>query len=815
MGTFLQDIKYAFRQLIKSPGFTTVAVISLALGIGANTAIFSLLNAALFRALPVPRARELRVIDFESKGYNFSHYYGGDGSQTFPYPAYASFRDQARGFSEVFAFSSLYRMTAITPNEAITTQGLMVSGNFFRGYGADALIGRTITPEDDRPDAALVTVITYRAWERYFEADPNVIGCTVALNKTAFTIVGILPREYAAPIVGDPADFYVPLVTAQPRLKPDWSPTSAEHWWVQIMARRDFAIHEAQALASLNLLFNQFMEISRDNMEQARILLRDGRCGLGGKYTAQPLWVLQTLVALVLLIACANLASLLLARGAVRRHDLAVRAAIGAGRWPLMRQALTESFLLSLSGAGLGLLLANWIKMYLIRFFTAREVGLHINAPMDTQVLVFALAVAALTTLLCGTFPAWQAGRMQPLAGLRDNRTRAAPRLRTGKVLIAIQMGLSVLLVMGTGLLIQTLINLNRINPGFDVENLLVFRVNPGQAGYQNQDLDSYYEQAHQALAGIPGTRSVTSSDVCLLSGAMGSIGFSIPGRNDLTQYQRQAHMLVINDNFLETMGIPLLSGRPFNPADNQGSTRVVIVNNTFAQRFFSQGDALGKYIEWGNDNQYQIVGICRDAAYVNLRQAVPPTLYFPRTQHRRGRMTFALRSVVPPMSLVKAVRQRLARIDSSIPLEDIATQEQVVKKSIAMESLFAVLCGGLTFLALTLSCIGLYGLLAYNVVSRTSEMGIRKALGACPKDIAGPILREAVILAAIGTAIGMPVALIVTLLLRSAFYGIKPYDPMTVTGSIVLLLSVAALAAWIPARRAAKTDPMEAPRYE
>ena len=814
MSMFWQDIKYGLRILIKKPGFTAIAVLSLALGIGANTAVFSLLNAVLLRALPVPRARELRVIDFESEGSNFSNYYGGDGSQTFPYPAYALFRDQAQGFSEVFGFSGLYNMTAVTPIGATKTHGLMVSGNYFSGYGAQALIGRTITPEDDQPGATLVTTITYRAWERYFGADPNVIGRTVSLNKTGFTIVGVLPRSHHAPIAGDPADFYVSLVAAQPQLKSGWSPTSAEHWWVQIMARRDMAIHEDQALASLSLLFDQFLETSRDSMERSQILLRDGKRGLGGQGTAQPLWILQALVALILLIACANLASLLLARNAARRHELAVRAAIGAGRLSLMRQALTESFLLSVFGAGIGLFLALWIKTVLIRFFVAQEVGLHINAAMDAQVLVFTLAVTALTTLLCGILPAWKAGRMQPLAGLNDNRTQVAPRLRIGKTLIATQMGLSILLVMGTGLLIRTLINLHRVDPGFDVENLLVFRVNPGQAGYQGQELAGFYEQSRQTIAAIPGTRSVASSDRCLLAGGMGSIGFSIPGRSDLTRSQTQSHMLIVSENFLETMGIPLLTGRLFNPSDNNGAARVVIANDTFAHRFFPQGDALGKHIRWGS-NDYNIVGLCRNVAYLNLRQEVPPTLYFPSAQHMRGRMTFIVRSVVPPMSLVPAVRKRIAQIDRNIPLENIATQEQVIKDSVAMERLFAMLCGGLTFLALSLSCIGLYGLLAYNVARRTSEMGIRMAFGARPIDVACPILREAVILTAIGAAVGVPVALVVTQLLRSVFFGIKPYDPMTVMGSIALLLSVAALAAWIPARRAAKIDPMEALRYE
>jgi predicted permease len=814
MRALITDIKYAFRQFRKSPGFTSIAILSLALGIGANTAIFSLINTVMLQSLPVPRAQELRVIDFEAEGYSYSSYYGGDGSRTFPYLAYASFRDNAKGFKEVFAFSCLNNITVVSPVGARTTDGLMVSGNFFSGYGAQALIGRVLTPEDDKPEAAPVAMITYRAWERYLGTDPNAIGSTVALNKTVFTIVGVLPQSYVSPIVGDPADFYVPLVAAQPQLKPGWSPASTEHWWVQIMARRDLETNEAQANTSLDLLFNQFLETSRDSLTQPKILLKDGKCGLGGWQTAEPLWILQALVALILFIACANLASLLLARGASRRYELAVRAAMGAGRRHLMRQSFVESLLLSICGAGIGLLFSLWIKTGLLHFFVAQEIDLHLDVPMDIRVLAFTLCVAAVTTFLCGIIPALQAAYVQPLAGLKDNRTQAAPRLRIGKALIAIQMALSMLLVLGTGLLVQTLIHLHRVDPGFDVENLLVFRVNPGQAGYKNQDLHGFYEQTRQTLAGIPGTRSVAFSSICLLSSGMESGGFDIPGRSDLTRFQRQAHMLMVSDNFLKTMGIHLLSGRQFNTSDNSSTGRVVIVNETFARTFFPQENILGQHFKRG-ENEYQIIGLCRDAAYSNLRDTVPPTLYFPGAQHPRGRMTFAVRSVVPPMSLVSTVRSRLARIDRNIPLEEVTTQQQVIKESVSVERLFSMLCGILSCLALSLCCIGLYGLMTYNVTRRTSEMGIRMAFGARPRDVARPILCEALVLAAIGVAIGLPLALAVTQLMRSVFFGIKPYDPLTVMGSVALLLAIAVLAAWIPARRAAKIDPMKALRYE
>jgi predicted permease len=812
MNAFLNDIKYAFRIMSKKPVFTAVAVLSLAFGIGANTAIFSLLNAVLLRSLPVPSAHELRAISFEAKVLSTSVRSGGVGSETFPYPTYKHFRDNAKGFSDIFAFSTLYDITTVTPIGASTANGLMVTGNFFTSYGANTLIGRTILPEDDQPEAEPVTVITYRAWEKYYGLDPNVIGRTIALNKTSFTIIGVLPRSYVGPISGDPANFYVP-VAAQPPLYPHGSLTSTHHWWLQIMARRTSEISETQAEASLELLFKQFLETSRDKMEEPRIILLDARCGLGGQTEARPLWALQAVVGLVLLIACANLASLLLAQGAARRHEMTVRAAIGAGRWRLMRQSLTESLLLSLTGAVFGLMIASWIKMALVNFLAGIDEG-NIIVNIDAHVLAFTIAIAGVTTILCGLIPAWYAGRVDPSAGLKESSTQAAPRLRLGKVLVATQVGLSMLLVFGTGLLLQTLVNLRGVDPGFDVENLLVFRLNPGNAGYEDQDRINFYEQVRESIAGIPGSLSVAFSSVGLLSGNWAGSSIYIPGGNDLSNKPLDASRLTVSDSFFETMGIPLLSGRNFNASDTQDAMRTAIVNETFAHSFFPDGEALGQPFEIG-ETKYQIIGLCRDIYYHNLREGIQPTMYLSHRQHPSGSMTFEVRSALPAMSLVPAVRKLLMSIDRNIPIENISTQQQVIKNSIMEERLFALLCGSLTLLAIILSCIGLYGLMAYNVARRTSEVGIRLALGARPWDVAWPILREALILASIGIAIGLPVVLALTRLIRSTFFGIKPHDPMTIIGSIILLLSVAILSAWIPARRAAKIEPMEALRYE
>jgi predicted permease len=811
MNTFFSDLKYSIRQLIKSPGFTFIAVVSLALGIGANTAVFSLLNSLFLRTLPVPRAQELHGISWKAAGQRLSNYRGGWGSETFPYPAYEMFRDQAQGFSEVTALFRLGHITTVTPVGASTNPGMMVSGNFFSCYGAPVLIGRALGPEDDRPDAEFAAVISYRLWERQFGGDPGVIGQTMTLNKTGFTVIGVLPQSHVGPIANESASFYVPMA-AQPQLASGTSLTSTEHWWVQIMARRTSESSDIQAVASLDRLFGQFLDTSRDSLESCHIQLIDAERGLktGGD---EPIWALQALVFLVLLIACANLASLLLARGAARRHEMTVRAALGAGRWRLMRQSLTESLVLSVAGAGLGLVTVMWVKIVLLRTLSSRYPEFNLTVPIDAHVLSFTLGAAGVTTLLCGLFPAWQARRLDPATGLKEGVLLAAPRLRLGKVLVATQIGLSVLLVFGAGLMIRTTMNLRAVDPGFNVEKLLVFQLNPGQAGYGGQDRISYFDRISDALTGLPGTRCVAFSSRGLLAGGMDGSSFSLPDRTDLSK-NPFAHRLVVSDGFFETLGLPLLSGRVFNASDSQNAVHCAIANETFAQLYFPEGDVLGQRIEM-NGETYHIVGLCRDIRSVRLREDVPATLFFPYRQHDHGNMTYMLRSDGSPMALVPALRKLVTRIDRDIPLEGVATQQQVIDRSIMAERLLALVCGALSILALALSCIGLFGLMAYHVARRIPEIGIRMALGARARDIAWPILREALVLAALGLAFGIPAALALTRLMRNLIFGVKSYDPLTVVGSIALLLVVALLAAWIPARRAAGIAPMEALRCE
>jgi len=524
------------------------------------------------------------------------------------------------------------------------------------------------------------------------------------------------------------------------------------------------------------------------------------------------LWFVMPGVGLVLLIACTNLAGLLLARGAARQHEMAVRAAMGAGRWRLIRQSLTESMILSLAGVCLGLVLSLWIRAALTGFIIDPSSNQHFNLQVDMNVLMFALAAGVVTTLLSGLFPALRAGNTDPSAGLKDSGSRGAPRLRLGKVLVTTQVGLSVILVVLGGLLCRTLVNLYRTNPGFDTENLLLVPIKPYQSLSPPDDLDVFFGSVRQKIAGVPGVESVALSNWTVLSGSIVSPDISIPSRPDAKP--RESLALIVSDGYFATMGVSLLQGRDFRVTDTEDSQRVVIVNEEFGRLFFPDENPLGQFITLSH-KQYQIVGLCSNHSCRHLRLGISPILYLPHSQNWCSNMTYAIRSVLPPMSLVPAVRKAVAERNRNLPIEGITTQKLLLKKSLRYGRLFAYLSGSLAFLGLALSCIGLYGIMAYNVARRTREVGIRMALGACPWDVAWPILREALILAGIGIAIGLPVALALVRLIRFIFYGIEPHDPLTMIGAAVLMVAVAALSAWIPARRAAKIDPMEALRYE
>ena len=825
MGTLWQDIRYGLRMLAKSPGFTTVAVLSLALGIGANTAIFSLINGLLFKPLPVYRPQELCVLNWvgdRMSGSNIS--FSGsihrtkDGrrsSGSFSYPAYRLFRDQAQGFSQVFAFSELRDLTVVADGVASTAWGMMVSGNFFDGYGARPLLGRAISPADDRPGAEPVVMITYRFWERHLRLDPKVLGKELILNKTSFAVVAVLPRSYAGPLAGDMADIYVPLA-AQPRLNPDVPLASPQYWWVGIMGRLSGQAGEAQACASLEVLFRRALEAAGARIDRPRILLEDGSRGVltQRQFMARPIWVLLALVGLVLVIACANVAGMLLARGATQRHEMAVRAALGAGRWRLIRQSLVNSLLLALTAGGLGLVLSVWSKAAIMNPLMDLFAGARFDVRIDRTVLLFASGISVVSALLFGLLPAWHVSRTNPAVGLGNPRAHGSGHLRAGKTLVAAQVAFSLLLVAVAGLLVRSFVNLQNTDPGFDVENLLVFSLHAEEAGYAKEKASNFHREVSRSLAALPGVRAVALSHSPLLTGGGSSYGFSLPGRSMPSGRPWLADGLHVSDGFLATMGIPLLRGRDFSPADTETSTPVMIVNEAFQREFLPHEEAVGQLVREGG-HEYQIIGVCADAKYRSVRGSVMPTMYLSYAQAPLGWACFQVRTTLPPLSLAPAVRKIVAELDDNIPLRGLTTQADLFARSIALERIGTVLCGFLALLAVLLVCIGLHGLMAYHVARRTGEIGIRMALGARAQDVARPIVRQALWLTGIGVAAGLPVVLIAVPILRSVVYGIAPRDPLTIMGAAILLFAVAAGAAWLPAHRAARIDPMVALRYE
>ena len=827
MKTIWYDVRYGLRQLRKSPGFTVVAVLSLALGIGMNTAIFSIINGILYKTLPVRNPHELRVINWtcekirnplqmrELHGLYGLITPGKHSRGSFPYFAYLDFATQTQGFSELFAFSDGgYSVTINAGGVPTSANARMVSGNFFKGYGATVLIGRPIAPEDDRRDAPPVAVLTYPFWKRVFDLDPQVIGRTLTVGKTGFTIIGVLPRHYIGPLAGQSrTDFYVPLTALRQLLRAKWLDKD-DTWWVQMMGRLAPGTDEAQIQASLEPLFSHIVDRSGAKIDRPGIVLRKGHQGIlrSRRRVADNLWPLQIVVGLVLLIACTNLAGLLLTRGAIRQHEMAVRAAMGAGRWRLIRQSLTESMILSLGGVCLGLVLSIWIRAVVSGFEIGPLSDRHFNAQIDANVLMFALGVGVVTTLLSGLFPALRASKADPLTGLKDAGSSRAPRLGLGKVLVSAQMGLSVLFVVVGGLLCRTLINLYRMDPGFDTENLLLVPIDPGESVSTPRDEQLFFESVRQRIAGIPGVRSVALANTTLTGGYGWVPDISIPSHPK--KRLRDPIALSVSEGYFTTMGINLQNGRDFRVTDTENSERVVIVNEEFGRLCFPDENPLGQFIVI-DEEQHRIVGLCSNHKYCGLRRGISPILYRPYSQCELSGMTCMIRSVLEPLSLVPAVRKAVAEIDRNQPLEGMTTQKLAIKASLHLERLMISLIGSFALLGLTLSCIGLYGLMAYNVTRRTAEMGIRKALGARPWDVARPILREALTLAAIGVAIGLPVALALGRLMQAVLYGIVPHDPVTMIGTIGIMLTVAALAAWIPARRAAKIDPMEALRYE
>jgi macrolide transport system ATP-binding/permease protein len=856
-----QDVRYGLRMMRRNPGFTAVAVLTLALGIGANTAIFSLIDALFLRSLPVRDPQELVLLKWSAhKQPNFySSANFGDCQQlsprdymtacSFSHPFFDELHSQSGIFSSVAASGGTLQLDLSGSGPASIMRGLIVSGNYFDTLGVRPAIGRMIEPSDENPSAAPVAVLGYGYWQRVFGGSIAVVGKTVDLNGVPTTIVGVAEHRFAALTPGSDPDAWLPL-SLRPRLSIRWNSKAegAGSIYLLIIGRLKPWVPRGEAQAAVSLLFrNEMIHGAQPMSEEAdapAVSLFPVQNGLNGgargKYST-PLFVLMLAVGIVLLIACANVAGLLLARSATRQKEMAVRLALGAGRRRIVRQLLTESLLLSLFGAALGILFATWgahIILALLATGSTRPLGF--DASLDTRVLLFTAGIALLTGIIFGLAPAMRGTRVDLTPALKDggNSSGGARRARKrwfniGNSLVVGQIALAMIVLVGAGLLVRTLQNLRNVDPGFDIRNVLNFNINPTLIGYKGARVDALYRNLQDRLAAIPGVTSVSYSSGTLLSGGLMATAFHLagaPAKSDVN-----SDILPVGPDFFTTMKFSLLRGRDFSPADVVSASSsaaaeaaaspappapaAVIVNQTFARRYFGGVDPLGQRFgnsaAWGqNDNGpgYVVIGVVRDAKYDSLRSEISPTAYVPASG---GGASFEMRTAVDPTSIIPAVQSVVNQVDSSLPIFGVMTESQSVDQLLFQERLIARLSSFFGILALILACIGLYGLLSYEVSRRTREIGIRMALGAGQRDVLRMVVEEGLELTIAGAVFGVAAALAVTRYLGSILYGVHPGDPVTLIVVAAILMIVALAACWIPARRAARVDPMVALRYE
>jgi predicted permease len=849
-----QDLRYGLSMLWKTPGFTAIAVLSLALGLGANTALFSVVDAMLLKKLPVKEPERLVLLK-SLAGPNFSAgSYTGNSNRdpatgttimtSFPYQSYVRLREQESVLSDVFAFGNV-SLNLNADGQADVVSGQAVSGNYYAALGVQAALGRTITDSDDNAAASPVAVLSHRYWQRRFGSDPSVVGKQVSLNNVAFTIVGVTPPGFEGTMqVGSSLDVSIPIAW-ESQVSAERSRMQGGVWWLRLMGRLQARATVEQARAALEGAFHQSVLEHRaarqaqgqsparplDPKDYPRLAVDSGSQGEMNtrQYYAPSLYMLLGVVGLVLLIACANIANLLLSRTASRQKEIAVRLALGANRWRLVRQLLTESVLLAGLGGVVGVLFALWVKDGLLAVSAWGSRGMRaLNPHLDWRVLGFTLALSAVTGILFGLAPAWRATRIDLTPVLKDTgrSSSVASRSLLSKSLVVAQVAMSFLLLVGAGLFLRTLINLQRVEPGFNTRNLLLFGIDPSLIGYKGERLTNLYKQMAERLESVPGVRSVTFSRVALLSGSMSGRSFYLPGATASADGGRDAsgnaHLHQVRENFLEAMEIPLLAGRGLRAQDDERAPRVAVVNQTFARRYFHNENPVGKRFSFDSPNraEIEIVGLVKDAKYARQRDEIPPTVYLSWLQELRavGGVTFEVRTAGDPTASIAAVRQAVREVDGNLPLNNVRTQVEQADETLSMERLFARLVSLFGLLAQQLASIGLYGVLAYSVSQRTHEIGIRMALGANRRDVLKMILRQGMTLTLIGVVLGLVGAYVLTKYLESLtkmLYGVGPSDPLTFSVIAMLLTLVALAACYVPARRATRVDPMVALRYE
>ncbi len=830
-----QDLRFALRALAKNPVFTLVVVLTLALGIGANTAIFSLMDQVLLRPLPVKDPERLVVLSGPGPFSGTSHQHSTTLTP-FSHPMFEGLRDKNTVFDGVLAhWRAPVHLTVGKQTDNVS--GDLVSGNFFQVLGLAPAAGRLFTPEDDRtPGGHPVVVLSDGFWTRRFGGEANAVGQTVGVNNEPMTIVGVAPRGFHGVEVGEPADVFVPL-TMQARVVPTWDKGLGD-WrarWLTPMARLKDGVTVAQAKAGADVLYRQLLEEDFKTIKtpserfRTRFFQKTLEVLPGGHGTSilrdqskLPLLVLMGMVGLVLLIACANVANLLLARASSRQKEVAVRLALGASRARLVRQLLVESLVLSVLGGLLGVVFAAWTGDLLLRALPFEGTTRVFTAEPDLRVGAFALGLALLTGLVFGLVPALQATRPQVFPTLKSESTAVASGqapFRFRKGLVVAQIALSLLLLIGAGLFTRSLANLRGLNPGFEPERLLAFTLDPALNGYPLERRLTLFKEIQDETAAEPGVVSVSLASEPLLTDSNTSSTVRVEGYQAKDDEDMNPNFNLVAPRFFETLAITQRSGRDFTDGDALGAPKVAVVNETFARYYFGDRDPLGRRFGLGRRTEtydITIVGLVRDGKAASLREKPRRFVYLPYTQDERvGAMTFYVRSAVDLGALADRLRKVVARIDTTLPVTQLKTMQAQIRESLFVDRMVAALSAAFGAVAMALAAIGLYGVMSYAVALRTREIGIRVALGAERRTVLLMVLKEVALLTAIGVAIGLPGGYGLGRLVESQLFGIRAQDPLTFAVATITLIAAAILAGYLPASRATRVDPAIALRYE
>lgn len=849
MSNLWGDLRYAFRSLRKAPVFTAIAVLSLALGIGGNTAIFTLLDQILLRLLPVKDPQELVALKMRGR-----HYGSNWGDNAISYPMYRDFQDR----NQVFAGMFCRRAQSVS----LTFEGRtelarieMVSGTYFPVLGVGASLGRTFTPNDDvTPSGHPVVVLSHDFWKTRFAADPQVTGKKIIVNGNNMTIVGVAQEGFDGVELGNATKLFVPIM-----MEPDLMPQQKEFLkdrrtrWVNAFGRLKPGVTDAQAKVSLQPIMHAMLEqeVQEPAFSRASAFTREqflkstidllpgsqGRSNLRDQLTT-PLWVLMAITGTVLLIACANLANLLLARATGRKKEMAIRLAMGAGRGRIIAQLLTESVVLASLGGAAGVLFASWADQLLMAAYLRGDAeGLAIRTSPDVRILLFTIAVTLLTGLLFGLAPALQATKPDVAPTLKDQAGAVVGggNAALRKALITAQVTLSLLLLIGAGLFVKSLTNLRSLGPGFSAEKLIGFELNPTLNGYTPERTKLFYRALTDSLSTLPRVQSVGLASVRILEGNEWDNSATVEGYTAAAGHDPEPYMNEISPGYFTTLGVPIVEGRDFTDKDTQQILHkpaspphnedywvpaTIIVNETFAKKYFAGRSPIGRHIGFGIDPgtkvDMEVIGVVKDIKYTNLRDRVPEQAFLPYLANRgAGGMVVYLRTARDAEQMFSAVRAKVREMDASIPIYSMRTTEEQISNSLSTERLIASLSAVFGFLATLLATIGLYGVMAYAVARRTREIGIRMALGAAQGSVVWMVMKEVLVLVAIGVGVGVPAALGLTRLVQSQLFGVAPNDPATLALAVVGLAGVACAAGYIPALRASRIDPILALRYE